>query len=242
MQNRYIGDIGDYVKFAILRTLAVERSLGIVWWLFPDESHNEDGRFREYLDQPGSWEAFDPALFQALQRLRDKRELRAIETAGILPNGTFFSEPIPCDCRPYSIRPIERGRWFSAAKAKITKCDLVFLDPDNGIATENLRDTCRRAGKSVTVREVTALLQEGRCVVVYHHQTRFAGGHHAEIRSLARRLTDAGINVSGALRARPWSPRVFFVLNGNEVLMERAARIADRWENRISWHAAREIL
>lgn len=43
MQNRYVADIGDFVKFAILRGLAVGRSLGVVWWLFPDEYHNADG-------------------------------------------------------------------------------------------------------------------------------------------------------------------------------------------------------
>jgi len=35
MQNRFVADIGDYVKLAILRALARDRSLGVVWWLFP---------------------------------------------------------------------------------------------------------------------------------------------------------------------------------------------------------------
>ena len=51
MQNRYVVDIGDDVKLAILRELAHGRSLGVVWWLFPDEHHNADGGHREYLER-----------------------------------------------------------------------------------------------------------------------------------------------------------------------------------------------
>jgi hypothetical protein len=44
MQDRYAGDIGDFVKLAILRALAPGWHLGVAWWLYPDESHNGDGR------------------------------------------------------------------------------------------------------------------------------------------------------------------------------------------------------
>ena len=60
MQNRYVADIGDYVKLAILRKLALGRSLGVVWWLFPDEHHNADGGHREYLERQNVWKDFDP--------------------------------------------------------------------------------------------------------------------------------------------------------------------------------------
>ena len=38
MQNRYVGDIGDYLKLGILRALSPGYHLGVAWWLFPDES------------------------------------------------------------------------------------------------------------------------------------------------------------------------------------------------------------
>ena len=49
VQNRYAGDIGDYLKLAILRALSRGYRLGIAWWLYPDESHNGDGRHIGYL-------------------------------------------------------------------------------------------------------------------------------------------------------------------------------------------------
>ena len=38
MQNRYVGDIGDYLKLGILRALSPGYHLGVAWWLFPDEA------------------------------------------------------------------------------------------------------------------------------------------------------------------------------------------------------------
>ena len=49
MQNRYVGDIGDYLKLGILRALSPGYHLGVAWWLFPDEAHNRDGRHIGYM-------------------------------------------------------------------------------------------------------------------------------------------------------------------------------------------------
>lgn len=48
MQDRYVGDIGDYVKLGILRALMPGERLGVAWWLYPDEAHNADGRHIGY--------------------------------------------------------------------------------------------------------------------------------------------------------------------------------------------------
>jgi hypothetical protein len=58
MQNRYVGDIGDYGKYALLRHLcacATGKSLrlGVIWCLFPDETINNDGKHISYLKDPG---------------------------------------------------------------------------------------------------------------------------------------------------------------------------------------------
>ena len=73
MQNRYVGDVGDFAKYALLRRLAgtsPEQSirLGVVWCLYPDESHNADGRHISYLSRPG-FAPLDLDLISALQKL-----------------------------------------------------------------------------------------------------------------------------------------------------------------------------
>ena len=101
MQDRYVADIGDYVKFSILRALTRgcnALSRGVAWWLFPDEQHNADGGHREYLQLPHQWKRFGPDLFEALAAIvKDgKRGVHALESAGILPNAIFASDAVPC--------------------------------------------------------------------------------------------------------------------------------------------------
>jgi len=95
MQNRYVRDIGDYVKIAILPG----RRLGVAWWLFPDESHNRDGRHVDYLKRPDRWRHLDPPLFDALKGIveAERRNVRALEQASLLPGALFVSDPLPCD-------------------------------------------------------------------------------------------------------------------------------------------------
>ena len=52
MQNRYTGDIGDFSKLGLLRALRnAGLSIGLNWYLTPDETHNSNGRHVSCLDQ-----------------------------------------------------------------------------------------------------------------------------------------------------------------------------------------------
>ena len=97
MQNRYVGDIGDYLKLGILRALSPGYRLGVAWWLFPDEAHNGDGRHIGYLNHPEQWRHFDPDLFDILVDVvsSGQRNLRALEASDILPGAIFAGEMIP---------------------------------------------------------------------------------------------------------------------------------------------------
>jgi hypothetical protein len=85
MQNRYVGDIGDYVKLSVLRALSPGYRLGVAWWLNPDEGHNRDGRHIGYLDRPEQWRHFEPDLFDVLAEIvkSDRRDVRALETVDV---------------------------------------------------------------------------------------------------------------------------------------------------------------
>jgi hypothetical protein len=89
------------------------------------------------------------------------------------------------------------------------------------------------------LREVQALATPGRSLVVYHHHTRRAGGHHAEIEHGANRLQGNGFTTVDALRAKPYSPRVFFLLDAPAEIRQRAEQVAARWHGLITWHPDR---
>ncbi|MBR2655649.1 MAG: hypothetical protein IKD58_04010 [Loktanella sp.] len=44
MQDRYAGDVGDFVKPVLLGAISPERNLAVAWYQYPDEGHNGDGR------------------------------------------------------------------------------------------------------------------------------------------------------------------------------------------------------
>ena len=237
MQNKYVGDIGDYLKLGILRALSPGRKLGIAWWLHPDGGAEGDGRHTGYLDAGLDWRPYDPALFDRLREIvgARNRAVTALEDARILPNAIFASEEIPVTCAP-AARPVERAAWFERVKTALSGSDLVFADPDNGIEPAGYKATARDAGKSITWNELSALRAPGRALIVYHHQTRFKGGHIHEIGHLARGLRDRGFTSVDAVRASPYSPRVFFLLDADAEMKARAAKVTVHWGERMSWH------
>ena len=50
MQDKFVGDIGDYAKYALLRAVLGGRQLGVAWYLHPDRGTGGD--HTEYLARP----------------------------------------------------------------------------------------------------------------------------------------------------------------------------------------------
>src|SRR5580658_1058799 len=97
MQNRYVGDIGDYLKLGILRALSPGHLLGVAWWLFPGTGDNNDGKHIGYLSRPDLWRHCDPKLFDALGEIvsSGQRDVQALEASNILAGTIFASDVIP---------------------------------------------------------------------------------------------------------------------------------------------------
>ena len=212
MQHRYAGDIGDYMKFAILRALSPGRRLGVGWWLYPDESHNGDGRHVSYLTRPDVWRGLDPTLFDHLGGMVASGEQRvsALQDEALLPGALYFDEIIPTIGTPVE-RRLARVAWLERLRSALVLADLVFLDPDNGFETKGFSPGAAKAGKSIALSEIVHLRAPGRAFVIYHHQTRMVGGHRAEFDHWARRLLDSGFERVDALRTSAFSSRFFFL-------------------------------
>jgi hypothetical protein len=177
MQHRYVGDVGDFGKYALLNALAPSAlRLGIIWYLNEFEEDNADGSFIHF----GHLEPLDSQLYKRLGRIREtKRHLRQIHSRGILPADTlFFDSVLPrpdAPCYSHDRRESEkqrRKRWFEDAYEAISAAQVVFLDPDNGIAPSKLGMHSTRACKYAFDSEVRKLLASGRSVIVYQHQNR----------------------------------------------------------------------
>ena len=182
MRHNFVNDIGDYAKYALLRALCgsgpVDVRLGVIWYLTEHGAHNGDGRKRAHLSDRG-WEDLDPELLTAMLqiegRLRDQDDLSLslIENSGILPAGTaYFSEAVPHAGGSAQQRAADRAAWFGRARKAVDNCNLIFLDPDNGLQVQSAPVTSPQAGKYATIPEIATLIESGAAVVLYQHGDR----------------------------------------------------------------------
>ena len=232
MQDRYAGDVGDFLKYGLLRWLTVSEndeaplSLGVVWYLTPDESHNADGKHTAYLE-PGNpateqlrW--LDPDLHDRLRTMMMlERSVAEVERSGALPPGTrTFARPLTFADLPVADRSsqLERRRqWLSGALSAVQGSDVVFADPDNGIRNpdHSVLPHRNRAEKHAYVDELAEFANRGQGIVVYHHADRSAPVPE----QAQRRLRDlaAATEPIAAVRASRGTTRLFLVAGAGAV-------------------------
>ena len=82
MQDNYIGDIGDYGKYGLLREICAEAmSLSVNWYrVIPAKlGKQDDGKYISYLSMPQIYRAYDPVLFDSLNNIVMQEQDRRIE-------------------------------------------------------------------------------------------------------------------------------------------------------------------
>jgi hypothetical protein len=242
MQNRYVGDVGDFGKYGLLRTLGAGFSFGVVWYLVPDESHTADGKHISYLTpNPRNLTRYrecDPGLYDVLAAIVDdgERAVASVRQRGVLPAGTVFYEDRLSYAGMPSIGPTaldfrlrHRRRWTERALAQTQGSEIVFLDPDNGFES-GIRRHEAKGPKYVYFDEVQPYLDRGQSVVVYHH-LNFSSTAVEQVARMIERLRDRldGCDRIHALLFQRGSLRVFFVVPApahEAILQERVARFA----------------
>ena len=243
MQDRFVGDIGDFGKYGLLRALTgihpeaePRLSLGVVWY-YNDKGTGSpgDGQRLSYLDKPGEYEDCDPALYGLLKRIVHlrSRNLQAIEDSGILGDrGCFLNEPVPGGLPA-------RNQWSNAAVAAMATADMVFLDPDKGLAPPTAG---RSSPEHINLYEVRPFVERGQTVIIYHHLARSFEGkgasHCKQMRGWAKRLKEKlPLNSEPEiLWYRRGTARAYFILSGEEHTDIIARRLdafrASRWFTR----------
>lgn len=172
MQDRYTGDIGDFGKLGLLRQLAsTGLSIGVNWYRTPDETHNSDGLHIGYL-QKQEFRFCDPALWSALGQIvsSGKREITALEQSDIL-NATYFRRLLDSSSGDKIARQAVRMDWHRQALQALHGCDIVFVDPDNGLMVPSAEDTAK-SNKFVLPNELAEYYLAGASIIYYQHKAR----------------------------------------------------------------------
>lgn len=237
MQDPYTGDFGDYVKFALLRSLAPRRRLGIAWYKRTGGWVVEHGKTIQYLDDPRQWQHLDQDVFDVLHDIV-KSGLRAtsrIEAAPLFGGARYANEPLPVDESHLPTRRRWRREWFDRVVAKLSDRSLVFIDPDTGICHNNSFSCGDLATwQYVPMRELRQLELDDRGnrrpVVVYHTLGR-TGKHEDQIQSWMRQLDChyAFHAPSQSIAGQMTGPRVFFILNPDELMVQDLQAFAKDW-------------
>jgi hypothetical protein len=178
MRDSYVADVGDFGKYALLNALVgTDLRLGVLWYRNTLEDTSSDGRFTKY----DELKACDPSLHDRLSKILDgnQRTVVEVEKGGILPGTTlFYSEAVPPPQTPCLSPARREGQaqlrkaWFGRGFERLSEAQLVFLDPDTGLAGSRLQMHSRRSVKYVFANEVTDWLRRGQSVVLYQHQQR----------------------------------------------------------------------
>lgn len=235
MKDQYAGDIGDFLKYGLLRALCGGEPalrLGIVWYLYPDPERGGDGGHIGYL-QPGHLQAAalqscDPALYRALQDVvHGERTVEAIERASLFGPGTgYFSDPLSFRDIPLLQRATHRSGWADRARDAVMESELVFVDPDNGMQNPGTRLRGVKAPKYALFEELRQFHDAARSLVIYQHRVRTALDDQIAVRrrDLSKQL---GAKEGWVLYTSLGTGRFFFVLPSPGHREYLGRRIAD---------------
>ncbi|MGC1297931.1 MAG: hypothetical protein WA869_23100 [Alloacidobacterium sp.] len=228
MQNRYVGDVGDYGKYALLRQLCGSDKcrfirLAVVWCLFPDETFNNDGKHISYL-RSREFVDLDPDLYKALNSIVSlgRRHVSSIAELGCLPRSTvFFTQlvSVPEDLRAGRIQRVRhRDDWLRECLCQTQDCELVFFDPDNGLEVASVPKHHPKAGKYIYWNELVPFWNRGNTLLIYHHLNRTAPAA-LQINSLKLRFASVFDRAAIVpLVFRRGSSRVFWLVHRSDVL------------------------
>jgi hypothetical protein len=227
MQNRYVADLGDFGKYGILRALCngdKNISLGVVWYLFPDENNgNNDGKHKTYLAnvQPTicrnncqCYRNCDPQLYDLLKEILQDRTVQNAKLIEVLgANTKFYEKILSYEEVPVNERIDLRSKWLDGALERTKKCNLVFFDPDNGLQVPSVEIQHRKAPKYAYYDEIKAFFTRRQSLIIYHHLNRNRT-HQAEIENRTKEIQEylnPGYGVF-ALRYRRGTGRAYFVV------------------------------
>jgi hypothetical protein len=235
MRDSYVADVGDFGKYALLNAFSADDlRLGVVWCRNVLEDASQDGRFTEY----AHLRSCDPALFDKLLHILKvkQRTLVEIEKGSILPSATlFYGDPIPAPqtaCLSPARREAQaqlRKAWFGRGFERLSKAQLVFLDPDTGVAGSRIRSHHQSSVKYVFQEEITDWLARGQSVVLYQHQQRKTLSEQV---AEQRKIVAAG-KTCLAVKFHRLSVRIYYIIpaeNHQARISERLTRfLAGAW-------------
>ena len=171
MKNQYVGDVGDFGKYSMLKAFSEAGiKIGVNWYLTENDGSN-DGKFTNYLGNEGMRRRCHE-VFDALKIIAFKpdKSVYDVQNSGIIPRAIYYDDLLKIEGTPPE-REYKRNTWFFKSMDELKEADLIFMDPDNGLLESN--DASKLgAEKYVLPDEVEMYYNAGHNVVYYCHKGR----------------------------------------------------------------------
>ena len=237
MQDRYVGDVGDFGKYGLLDFISSETKLklGVNWCLTSPtqkEIKSDDGKFYDYLLSGTKYETegkvskkyaqrikeCDEQLYNKLQKIiidwldqgknPEYRCMMRIEDGKILPTRTIFYSR--------SLNKTNRKEWLNNGIHSLSENELIFFDPDNGIADDGIyvKDE-GKSPKHIYCKEIRDYFENGQSLVIYQHANRTRKFNEVlkdKKDNLIKNLGKINYNQIICLRYKRGSARAFFII------------------------------
>ncbi len=171
MKNQYVGDVGDYGKYSMLRAFSEAGvRVGINWYLTEDDGSN-DGKHISYLEKD-DMRIYDPVVFDTLKRIVNSgnRSVQAVKDSDMVENALYYDGLLKIQGNPPEKEHF-RIHWFNKSMDALAGSNLIFMDPDNGLLDNN-DYLAKGADKYIFPNEVKRYYNEGFNVVYYCHKGR----------------------------------------------------------------------
>ena len=232
MKHQYFGDVSDYKKYSVLRAVSNNGQLKtLLCWLLTPNDLRTDGGNSTYLRKPEEWRNFESDIFDFIHEtlvVNETKDLNLVEQKSIVPNTTYFWEILTDNKQ-------QREEYFEQAKVLSQEHDIVFLDPDNGIATGSVVKGRKNSSKYVFWDEIQDLWEGNQSLLIYQHFPRVNRMNYIN------RLFDEIRDKVGAedMYAIKTSHMVYFLLSKEhhqEHFDDLKERIESRWGSGIEVH------
>ena len=212
MKNQYIGDVGDYGKYGLLRFLkSAGIDIGVNWYLTPDDERS-DGNHTEYLSDE-RMRVYDPEVYDAMGSIafRKDKTIQMVERDTILQGLRFYNTVMDFSTLHWRERADKRKKWHEGAMQTLRDSALIFADPDNSLSVKQ-RPTKKDAQKFILPSEIADYYQSDKQVMYYNHRSRKdTEGWLEEKRQILAFLPDAKLL---ALSFHRWNARTYiFVIH-----------------------------
>lgn len=173
MQDRYVGDVGDFGKIGMLRHIAsTGLKIGVNWYLTfkPEEYTKDDGKHIGYLNNKLFIGCDDELLESLCTIVNGKRSVDFLERAGLIPDAKYYREIL----RPGSHPNFKRELWYNNSLKQLSDSDIIFCDPDNGLIVKSVSPTSSKSDKYVMPHELITYYLSGKSLIFYNHRCREA--------------------------------------------------------------------